>query len=150
MGAPIGNPTLVAGIDPIHYVIMSKVPNFPARIFTEIWRFRNFLKWQIFRKIGTLGFWLNREIFPKIGASGGRFNRDFWQNNSHRNAWFGDTRILGYQQFGFLVIFGYTQSLLLIIINLPYFMHLPCHHLCIHAFAIVSKWMIWAYPDFRK
>ena len=27
MGAPIGNPTLVAG-DPIHYVIMPKVPNF--------------------------------------------------------------------------------------------------------------------------
>ena len=65
------------------------------RIFTEIWWFRNFLKWQIFRKIGVSGFWLNREIFPKIGASGGRLNRDFWQNHSHRNAWFGGTRILG-------------------------------------------------------
>ena len=28
-------------------------------------------------------------------TSGGRLNRDFWQNNSHRNAWFGGTRILG-------------------------------------------------------
>ena len=51
--------------------------------------------WQIFRKIGASGFWPNREIFPKIGASGGRLNRDFWQNNSHRNAWFGGIRILG-------------------------------------------------------
>ena len=24
-----------------------------------------------------------------------KFNSDFWQNNSHRNAWFGGTRILG-------------------------------------------------------
>ena len=51
------------------------------RIFTEIWRFRNFLKWQIFRKIGASGFCLNREIFPKIGASGRRLNRDLWQNH---------------------------------------------------------------------
>ena len=46
-------------------------------------------------KIDVSGFWLNREICPKIGVSGGRLNRDFWQNNSHRNAWFGGTRILG-------------------------------------------------------
>ena len=78
---------------------MLKVPNFPeisdeTPNFPEIWRLRNFLKWQIFWKIGASGFCLNREIFPKIGASGGRFNHDFWQNNSHRNIWFGGTRIL--------------------------------------------------------
>jgi hypothetical protein len=27
MGAPIGNPTLIAGIDPIYHVIMPKIPN---------------------------------------------------------------------------------------------------------------------------
>ena len=29
MGALVGNPALVAGIYPIHHVIMPKVPNFP-------------------------------------------------------------------------------------------------------------------------
>ena len=29
VGAPVGNPTLVPGIDLIHYIIMLKVPNFP-------------------------------------------------------------------------------------------------------------------------
>ena len=29
VGAPGGNPTLVAGIDPMHHVILPKVPNFP-------------------------------------------------------------------------------------------------------------------------
>ena len=29
VGAPVGNPTIVAGIDPIHRIIMPKVPNFP-------------------------------------------------------------------------------------------------------------------------
>ena len=29
VGAPVGNPTLVPGIDPIHHIIMPKVPNFP-------------------------------------------------------------------------------------------------------------------------
>jgi hypothetical protein len=29
VGVPVGNPILVAGIDPIHHVIMPKVPNFP-------------------------------------------------------------------------------------------------------------------------
>ena len=29
VGAPVGNPTLVPGINPIHHVIMPKVPNFP-------------------------------------------------------------------------------------------------------------------------
>ena len=38
---------------------------------------------------------MSQSMITKIGASGGRLNRDFWQNNSHRNAWFGGTRILG-------------------------------------------------------
>jgi hypothetical protein len=29
VGAPVGNPILVPGIDLIHHVIMLKVPNFP-------------------------------------------------------------------------------------------------------------------------
>jgi hypothetical protein len=29
VGAPVGNPILIAGIDLIHYVIMPKVLNFP-------------------------------------------------------------------------------------------------------------------------
>ena len=29
VGAPVGNPTLIPGIDSIHYIIMPKVPNFP-------------------------------------------------------------------------------------------------------------------------
>ena len=29
VGAPVGNPTIVAGIDPIHRTIMPKVPIFP-------------------------------------------------------------------------------------------------------------------------
>jgi hypothetical protein len=29
MGALVGNPTLIPGIDPIYYVIMPKIPNFP-------------------------------------------------------------------------------------------------------------------------
>ena len=28
VGAPVGSPTIVAGIDPIHPIIRSKVPNF--------------------------------------------------------------------------------------------------------------------------
>ena len=80
VGAPVGNPTIVAGIDLIHRTIMPKVPIFPE-ISDETPNF----PWQIFRKIGASGFCLNCEIFPKIGASGGRLNRDFWQNNSHRN-----------------------------------------------------------------
>ena len=29
MAAPVGNPTLIAGIDPIYHVIMLKILNFP-------------------------------------------------------------------------------------------------------------------------
>jgi hypothetical protein len=29
VGALVGNPTLIPGIDPIHHIIMPKVPNFP-------------------------------------------------------------------------------------------------------------------------
>ena len=29
MGVPVGKPTLIAGIDPIYYVIMPKSLNFP-------------------------------------------------------------------------------------------------------------------------
>ena len=52
---------LVASINPIYHVIMPKILNFSESldetwIFTEIWRFRNFLKWQIFWKIGASGF----------------------------------------------------------------------------------------------
>ena len=57
------------------------------------WQCRNFLKWQIFRKIGLSAFCLNCEIFPKIGASGRRLNRDLCQNNWH--PWCGGTRTLG-------------------------------------------------------
>jgi hypothetical protein len=30
VGALVGNPTLIPGIDPIHHIIMPKVLNFPA------------------------------------------------------------------------------------------------------------------------
>jgi hypothetical protein len=29
VGVPVGNPTLVVGIDPIHHVIMPKIQNVP-------------------------------------------------------------------------------------------------------------------------
>ena len=40
MGAPVGNPSFIAGIEPIHYVIMLKGLNFPEILdeTPEFWR----------------------------------------------------------------------------------------------------------------
>ena len=75
MGAPVGNPPIVAGIDPIHNTIMPKIPNFPeisanTPNFSGNLAILDFQNWQIFRKIAGSGFRRNREIFPKIGAFG--------------------------------------------------------------------------------
>ena len=75
MGAPVGSPLIVAGIDLIYNTIMLKVPNVPEiSANTPIF----------FRKFGDFGFlklanfpencWFRistePQIFPKIGAFG--------------------------------------------------------------------------------
>ena len=83
MDASVGNPLIVAGIDPVHNIIMPKVPNFPeisanTPNFSGNLAILDFQNWQIFRKIAGSGFRRNREIFRKIAGSGFRRNREIF------------------------------------------------------------------------